>query len=224
MHGSQSGVYNEAVLKLRKSLSALMHQTDNQESTIMITPPFSNYTKRTENPYGAYTVPGGHATFSSREQQMEEPLYTPHPVVSPPMSFVQTQKLGSPSGRPKTTMPICHTTEALCMNVTLACSGHGSCYRKFTDRSKNDTAGIDCWACGCTSTVRTNKDGSIKTTSWGGPACQKKDISAPFFLIAGFTVAIVTVVAWGIGLMYSIGQEELPSVIGAGVTGPRATK
>ena len=32
------------------------------------------------------------------------------------------------------------------------------------------------------------------------------------------------VVAWGIGLLFSIGEEDLPSVIGAGVAGPRAQR
>lgn len=66
--------------------------------------------------------------------------------------------------------------------------------------------------------------GGSKTIYWGGPACQKKDISVPFFLLAGLSIALVGAVTWGIGLMASIGQEELPSVIGSGVTGPRAQK
>lgn len=45
-----------------------------------------------------------------------------------------------------------------------------------------------------------------------------------FWLIAGFTVALVAAVSWGVGLLYSIGQEELPSVIGAGVAGPKAQR
>jgi hypothetical protein len=61
-----------------------------------------------------------------------------------------------------------------------------------------------------------------KTTFWSGPACQKKDVSAPFFLIAGFTIFIVGIASWGIGLLFGIGQEDLPGVIGAGVAGPKA--
>ena len=64
----------------------------------------------------------------------------------------------------------------------------------------------------------------IQTTRWGGPACQKKDISSNFFLLAGISIALVGMATWGVGLMYSIGEEELPSVIGAGVAGPRAQK
>lgn len=46
----------------------------------------------------------------------------------------------------------------------------------------------------------------------------------PFFLLAGLSIALVGVATWGVGLLMSIGQEELPSVIGAGVAGPRAQK
>lgn len=46
----------------------------------------------------------------------------------------------------------------------------------------------------------------------------------PFWLLAGISIAMVATVSWGIGLLFSIGQEDLPSVIGAGVAGPRAQK
>lgn len=64
----------------------------------------------------------------------------------------------------------------------------------------------------------------IKTTQWGGPSCRKKDVSVPFFLLAGLAIALAAIISWGVGLLYSIGQEDLPSVIGAGVAGPRAQK
>lgn len=72
--------------------------------------------------------------------------------------------------------------------------------------------------------MRKNSDGTVKTVQWGGPACQKKDVSIPFWLLAGFTVLLVGVVTWAIGLLYSVGSEELPSVIGAGVSGGKAQK
>ena len=43
-----------------------------------------------------------------------------------------------------------------------------------------------------------------------------------FFLLAGLTIALVGAATWGVGLLMSVGDEELPSVIGAGVAGPRA--
>ncbi len=44
----------------------------------------------------------------------------------------------------------------------------------------------------------------------------------PFWLLGGMTVLLVSVVMWGIGLLSEMGAQELPSVIGAGVAGPRA--
>lgn len=57
-----------------------------------------------------------------------------------------------------------------------------------------------------------------RLVNYGGPACQKKDISGPFWLIAGFTIVIIGLVSWAIGMMFSIGEEKLPGVIGAGVS------
>lgn len=45
-----------------------------------------------------------------------------------------------------------------------------------------------------------------------------------FWLFAGFGVAMAAAIAWGVGLLFSMGGEELPSVLGAGVVGPRAQR
>ncbi|PGH10062.1 hypothetical protein GX51_00329 [Blastomyces parvus] len=116
---------------------------------------------------------------------------------------------------PSTMMPVCYSTNETCTEATNNCSGHGSCYRKFA--SKENAKG-DCYACKCRRTVvRTNEDGTVKTVQWGGAACQKKDVSIPFFIIASLTILMVTAVTGGIRLLFSVGMEELPSVIGAGV-------
>lgn len=44
----------------------------------------------------------------------------------------------------------------------------------------------------------------------------------PFFLLAGITILLMSAASWGIGLLYSVGAEPLPGVIGAGVAGVRA--
>jgi hypothetical protein len=59
-----------------------------------------------------------------------------------------------------------------------------------------------------------------QVTYWGGPACQKKDVSQPFWLFAGSGIVLAFLISASIGLLYSMGNEELPSVIGAGVSGP----
>ena len=112
-------------------------------------------------------------------------------------------------------LPACFSSGDACNNATNNCSSHGSCSRKYSS----------CYACKCGRTVvQQNDDGTTKSVQWGGSACEKKDISAPFFLFAGFSVAMVGLIAGVIGMVFSMGQEELPSVIGAGVAGPRVTK
>jgi anti-sigma-K factor RskA len=59
---------------------------------------------------------------------------------------------------------------------------------------------------------------------WGGTACEKKDISTEFWLFASFGIAMTALVAGTVALLYNMGSDELPSVIGAGVAGPRTTK
>lgn len=114
--------------------------------------------------------------------------------------------------------PLCYTSLDSCMSATNSCSGHGDCYKKTNG---TDTTAA-CFACQCKvqHETKTSKGGKTyrTTTHWGGGACQKEDVSVPFWLISGFTVIMVTLISWGIGLLYSVGEEKLPGVIGAGVS------
>ncbi|MCJ1306571.1 hypothetical protein MMC25_000214 [Agyrium rufum] len=155
----------------------------------------------------------------------EEPLSFTKPKVSNKPVSSSSQTNVSRNAVIKTTMPKCYSSQSKCTNATNACTGHGSCQLLYTDKKENTgSPDVGCWVCACVPTVRTNSDGKKKTTIWAGPACQKKDISSPFWLIAGLTIALIGITSWGIGLMFSIGEEDLPSVIGAGVAGPRAQK
>lgn len=69
--------------------------------------------------------------------------------------------------------------------------------------------------------VRKN-DGTTQKIQWGGPACEKKDISSPFFLIVGVSVLAIVTVGSAVGMLFTMGQEELPSVIAAGVGASKA--
>lgn len=187
-------------------------------------PPPARNAKRSANPYGTYDALS--KNLRTRQQQPEEPLSAPSaPNSSPSSSYnsqpSQPQTLKAPT-IPGGIIPACHSSYESCVAATHNCTGRGTCYKKYS--TTGGTNPRDCFACGCVATVRENPSGSKKTTTWGGPACQKKDISMPFLLIAGFTVVMVATVSWGIGLLFSIGQETLPSVIGAGVAGPRAQK
>jgi len=118
-------------------------------------------------------------------------------------------------------IPARYDSVSSCMKTTGNCTGHGECLRLFAEKDGDRTNEV--FGCVCNKpSVRENKDGSKKTTYYGGSACQKVDVSGPFWLLAGTTVFLITILSFGLGVLYSMGNEELPSVIGAGVTGPRA--
>lgn len=160
-----------------------------------------------------------HAAQHARRK--EELLSAPHsspsessPVTSP--NDVKINPLATPT-RIGIIAP-CFSSLAACESGTYNCTGHGSCVLKH---KVDDSA---CYSCGCKPSVHKYEDGRILTIKWGGPACNKKDISIPFWILLGVTVFLVFLVTWGIGLIWGMGEEDLPGVIGAGVAGPRATK
>jgi hypothetical protein len=115
-------------------------------------------------------------------------------------------------------LPFCYSSLDACMSTTNNCSGRGECYKKYSGGA--DSKG-SCFACGCRATNETFKYESgqrYTLTNWGGAACQKRDISGPFWLIAIFTVVMFGLISWAIGMLFSIGEETLPGVIGAGVS------
>ena len=118
-----------------------------------------------------------------------------------------------------TLAPVCHASNASCAEATNNCSGHGSCYLKYGTGVEGTTG--NCYACQCQQTIVKNSDGTTKTVQWGGAACQKRDISSPFFLVAGVSLLAILLVGSAIGMLFSMGSQELPSVISAGVGGPK---
>ncbi|KAJ5230245.1 hypothetical protein N7489_010953 [Penicillium chrysogenum] len=119
-----------------------------------------------------------------------------------------------------TLAPICHASNSSCAESTNDCSGHGSCYLKYGSGVEGTTG--NCFACQCKQSIVRNSDGTSKTVQWGGSACQKRDISSPFFLVAGVSLFVIVLVASAIGMLFSMGSQELPSVISAGVGGPKS--
>lgn len=159
--------------------------------------------------------------FEPTEQRLSD-------IISPGKSKDGSSAQGLPKTNPKqisksattlpsTIMPLCYTSNSTCDEITQGCSGHGYCYRKSS--SKNSVANKDCFACKCVKTVVSRyPDGRPKKTiQWGGPACQKKDVSTPFFIFTILTVLIGLAIVGGIRLLFNMGQEELPSVLSAGV-------
>jgi len=110
--------------------------------------------------------------------------------------------------------PACFESEDSCKSGTNECSSRGKCVDKYAkpDGSKGKKS---CFVCSCLSTE--NKDtGSV--THWAGPTCAKQDVSTPFWLFAGFTLVMVGILSLSIGMLFSVGEEKLPGVIGAGVS------
>ncbi|KAI0409976.1 hypothetical protein F4802DRAFT_542859 [Xylaria palmicola] len=116
------------------------------------------------------------------------------------------------AGRP-TTVPGCFASQNACETATSSCSGHGVC----VDRWGKDDTDNSCFFCHCGTTVEKDDKGQ-HVYRWGGATCQKQDISTPFWLFVGVTIALVGTVAFSIGLLFSVGEEKLPGVIGAGVS------
>ncbi|KAL8766941.1 MAG: hypothetical protein Q9209_006422 [Squamulea sp. 1 TL-2023] len=213
----------QAMKDISQVLSDLLRpnsQAKGRESTIIIMPPSDAKVKRTStSSYGTYAMPSSQR-LQARKGQSEAPLAVPPAsqtsLASHHLSTPQTLKASSVP-RPGI-LPVCQPNLDKLVDVTNNCSGHGTPYLK----GKGEP---DCYACRCSQTVLSRGEGKgVKTIVWAGPACSKKDVSAPFWLLAGISIAIVATVSWGIGLLFSIGQEDLPSVIGAGVAGPRAQK
>ncbi|KAL8710894.1 MAG: hypothetical protein Q9225_007218 [Loekoesia sp. 1 TL-2023] len=213
-----------ATKKLSESLSDLLRPDSSHETTIVLMPPSSQKSKHTStSPYGNYAMPESQH-LRAREVQSEALLTAPSAaqtsLASHRHSTPQTLKASSVP-RPGI-LPVCHSSLDKLLDATNNCSGHGLPYLKHNGTSEKNP---DCYACKCRKTVIDRGDSKgVKTVEWAGPACSKKDLSMPFWLLAGISIAMVATVSWGVGLLFSIGQEELPSVIGAGVAGPRAQK
>jgi hypothetical protein len=135
---------------------------------------------------------------SPRRRQAQPPQQSPLPPQSPipqqPISGVST----------------CFTSADVCANSTNSCSGRGECLQA-------SKAGRTCFICACSKT--TDKG---KTQTWVGDACERKDISGPFVLLAGTTVALILLIAGSISLLGAIGSERLPSTLtGGAVSGKK---
>lgn len=91
------------------------------------------------------------------------------------------------------------------------------CVDKYAAATSDGKSGDrQCFVCSCKSTKTGTSDN--QHTHWGGAYCQKIDVSSPFWLLAGTSILLMGVVAGCIGLLFSVGEEKLPGVIGAGVS------
>ncbi|KAG9242485.1 hypothetical protein BJ878DRAFT_515164 [Calycina marina] len=210
-------VKSPSVQQLGNIKSSLIEMANNGEMNVAVIfmPESARYAKNAAQPYGTYSMPS--QVQLERRQQVEEPMVVPSASSSAPSTQVK-QSMAPNSSEPILGVPkVCYTSIEDCNNSTNTCSGHGKCYKKSgTDRS-------GCFACQCAPTRREFTVGESKQKAftldyWGGAACQKEDVSGPFWLLATFSIVVVGLVAWGISMIFSIGEEKLPGVIGAGVS------
>ncbi|CDZ98859.1 Domain of unknown function DUF3844 [Phaffia rhodozyma] len=102
---------------------------------------------------------------------------------------------------------LCLASYEACQNYTSSCNGRGSCV-------KVTRAGKSCYGCACGK--------SENGTSYGGVACEKKDISSTFTLLLLTSIFIVVLIAGSIGLLSTVGLDPLPSVLtGGSMAGPK---
>ncbi|KAF7357855.1 hypothetical protein MVEN_00831700 [Mycena venus] len=138
-------------------------------------------------------------TFSSSshtEAKRAEPEPSQAPFPRPPPQ--------SPIGSIST----CHTTLDACNNATSSCSGRGAC-------ASATKSGRTCFVCSC-GTTKTGEGKQVKTETWVGESCERKDVSGPFVLLAGTTIVLLLVIAGSVSLLYTVGTGELPSVLMGG--------
>jgi hypothetical protein len=125
-----------------------------------------------------------------QSQQLAESQAPLPPVATP-------QPIGSVSS--------CFTSMDACTNGTSSCSGRGEC-------AATSRAGKTCYTCSCGST----KSSTGSTENWVGERCEKKDLSAPFTLLAGTTIVMLLIIVGSVSLLATAGSQELPSVLMGG--------
>ncbi|KAG9031478.1 hypothetical protein FRB95_002724 [Tulasnella sp. JGI-2019a] len=135
-------------------------------------------------------------TSSRRSKRQQQPLLPSHPIAGPVFS-----------------VSTCFASNTTCAEKTKDCSGHGSC-------SPTTRAGKTCYTCSCA--VTKNEQG--RRQWWAGSACEKLDLSTSFTLLAGSSIFLVVLVVFAIGLLYSIGGEQLPNTLTAGAVSGHAKR
>lgn len=196
--------------------------------TAVMMPPHKPHAKRAANAWGTYTVPANEARRQNPEAVLSSnpgPSTSPNPHTSD-LEDLPVAAHAKGKGPVLGILPSCFATLSACQQTTHNCSNHGECKLLHKGRgSGKDTETVDCYGCACVPTVKhvgedKGMESKKQVTYWGGPACQKRDISVQFWLFVFSGVVLAFLVSSGIGMLYSMGSEELPSVIGAGVSGP----
>ncbi|KAI0335087.1 hypothetical protein GY45DRAFT_1241531 [Cubamyces sp. BRFM 1775] len=135
------------------------------------------------------TVPT-HSGSHHKRQPPQSPLPPPLPRPAEPIDSIST----------------CYSSADACGNSTNSCSGHGECVAATK-------AGKTCFVCACSATT----DDKGRKEQWAGSACERKDVSGPFVLLAGTTVTLLLLVGGSVALLTAVGEQKLPSTLTGGV-------
>jgi hypothetical protein len=195
-------------------------------TTVVMMPRSASHSRRSAKPWGTYDMPSKEARRQNPEAVLSS-ITAPStsPKVAELEDFPLVAQAKNTKGPVRGILPVCFSTMDACQSRTQNCSSHGECKLLHKGRgSGTDRQTVDCYGCACSPTIQHGEEKGMeskrKVTYWGGPACQKKDISIQFWLFVGSGVVLAFLVSAGIGMLFSMGAEELPSVIGAGVSGP----
>lgn len=122
---------------------------------------------------------------------------TPSQVPLPPSHAPPQEPIGSIS--------TCFTSVESCSNGTSSCSGRGQCVQA-------SKSGRTCFVCTCSAT-KTGEGNKVKTETWVGESCERKDVSGPFVLFVGSALVMLILVFGSVSLLYGVGEQMLPPTL-----------
>ncbi|KAI1816883.1 hypothetical protein GGS20DRAFT_535950 [Poronia punctata] len=152
--------------------------------------------------------------LQKRQELLNEKVMTDAPAQESDSDFTFVTSTHASDDLPDRHAPIpaCFTSQNACETATNSCSGHGLC----VDRWAQDATEKSCFSCRCKKTL--GGPDNKKVYNWGGAMCQKRDISTPFWLFVGVSITLMAAIAFSISLLFNVGEQQLPGVIGAGVS------
>lgn len=165
------------------------YRKDGFSATVLVISPGTESASSEEksskkNIWGTYTMPHDQQNpLLTKRQQPEKPLEedtspTLPPVQSSTSHIISQQAASSPLPG---ILPACFPSLATCNSLTRNCTGHGSCALKYENRDTSDNSPYRyCYSCSCSPSTSKDSEGKVSTTYWGGPACQKRDVSVQF--------------------------------------------
>ncbi|KAK6332810.1 hypothetical protein TWF696_002832 [Orbilia brochopaga] len=202
----KDGVNSQKHKVASKLMAAVLKQVasaaEGYPSIIGLVPPTSKNAKRIDNDLV------GTFELKKRKEAPLAPSQTPKFTAAEAVIPLKNKNKGKDTNKIARPRPGCFESRDVCGNSTNSCNGRGSCMKSSTQSN--------CWSCACNATI-IKVHGQNKTTYWGGNACQKEDVSVPFLLFVTFGIIMTLGVAWTINKMLSMGEEELPGELSAGV-------